>query len=67
MLKLFNNRVVGKITISNTVKGVVKMGYDKFGNKIVYRNFSTQGDSYPMIDLYSRNNSRVIIRELKFK
>lgn len=44
----------------------MRVGTDIYGNKIVFRDFSTTGKSYPTLDLY-KNGKKDIIMELKFE
>jgi len=52
-LKFFESRVVGEIeTKVNPAGKVIKVGFDKFGNKLTYRDFSVINGSYPTIELF---------------
>ena len=52
-LKFFESRVVGEIeTKVNPAGKVIKVGFDKFGNKLTYRGFSVINGSYPTIELF---------------
>ena len=52
-LKFFESRVVGEIETRVNPRGkVIKVGFDKFGNKLTYRDFSVINGSYPTIELF---------------
>ena len=53
-IKIFSKvRVVGEIeTKVNPAGKVIKVGFDKFGNKLTYRGFSVINGSYPTIELF---------------
>ena len=52
-LKFFESRVVGEIeTKVNPAGKVIKVGFDKFGNKLTYRGFPVINGSYPTIELF---------------
>ena len=75
-IKMFEARVgdINSITSKSeffkdgTLKGYRKTGKDIYGNKIVFRDYSTKGGSFPTIDIYKTiNGKEKKIMELKFK
>lgn len=66
--EMFYARVVNVAENISNKKGTVLKGVDKYGNKVVYREFSTRGGSYPTIDVYETiNGKEKVVTELKFK
>ena len=66
-LKFFESRVVGKIdTIVNSGGKVIKVGFDKFGNKLTYRDFSVINGSYPTIELF-KGDTGSWVTKIKFQ
>ena len=66
--EMFYARVVDVVEDMSNEKGTVLKGVDKYGNKVVYRGFSTRGGSYPTIDVYETiNDKERVVTELKFK
>ena len=66
--EMFYARVVNVVEDMSNEKGTVLKGVDKYGNKVVYRGFSTRGGSYPTIDVYETiNGKEKVVTELKFK
>ena len=66
--EMFYARVVNVVEDMSNEKGTVLKGVDKYGNKVVYRGFSTRGGSYPTIDVYETiNGDEKKVTELKFK
>lgn len=52
-LKFFESRVVGEIETRVNPRGkVIKVGFNKFGNKLTYRDFLVINGSYPTIELF---------------
>uniref|UniRef100_UPI00300A5F94 hemagglutinin repeat-containing protein n=2 Tax=Fusobacterium nucleatum subsp. polymorphum TaxID=76857 RepID=UPI00300A5F94 len=75
-IKMFEARVgdINSITSKSeffkdgTLKGYRKTGKDIYGNKIIFRDYSTKGGSFPTIDIYKTiNGKEKKIMELKFK
>ena len=75
-IKMFGARVgdINSITSKTeffkdgTLKGYRKTGKDIYGNKIIFRDYSTKGGSFPTIDIYKTiNGKEKKIMELKFK
>jgi len=75
-IKMFEARVgdINSVTSKSeffkdgTLKGYIKTGKDIYGNKIIFRDFSTKGGSFPTIDIYKTiNGKEKKIMELKFK
>lgn len=64
-IKFFESRIIREETIKRTPKGVIRIGYDKFGNKVVYKSFSSKVKSVPTIDFYEIGKKNKI-KELKF-
>ena len=70
MNKLLNDALARTTRVENisNKKGAILKGVDKYGNKIVYRNFSTVEKSYPTIDVYETiNGDEKKVIELKFR
>jgi len=66
--EMFYARIVNVAEDMSNKKGTVLKGVDKYGNKVVYREFSTRGGSYPTIDVYETiNGKEKVVTELKFK
>jgi hemolysin len=66
--EMFYGRVVNVAENMSNEKGTVLKGVDKYGNKVVYREFSTRGGGYPTIDVYETiNGKEKVVTELKFK
>ena len=66
-LKFFESRVVGEIeTKVNPAGKVIKIGFDKFGNKLTYRDFSVINGSYPTIELF-KGSTGSWVTKIKFQ
>lgn len=66
--EIFYGRVVNVAENMSNEKSTVLKGVDKYGNKVVYREFSTRGGGYPTIDVYETiNGKEKVVTELKFK
>ena len=66
-LKFFESRVVGEIeTRVNPAGKVIKVGFDKFGNKLTYRDFSVINGSYPTIELF-KGSTGSWVTKIKFQ
>ena len=66
-LKFFESRVVGEIeTRVNSGGKVIKIGFDKFGNKLTYRDFSVINGSYPTIELF-KGSTGSWVTKIKFQ
>ena len=66
-LKFFESRVVGEIeTRVNPAGKVIKVGFDKFGNKLIYRGFSVINGSYPTIELF-KGSIGLWVTKIKFE
>ena len=66
-LKFFESRVVGEIeTRVNSEGKVIKIGFDKFGNKLTYRDFSVINGSYPTIELF-KGSTGSWVTKIKFQ
>lgn len=64
-VKFFENRIIREEKTIDTKKGPIRLGYDRLGNKVTYREFSSSGN-HPTIEIFEKGKTRVK-REIKFK